>query len=1087
MRIYRTIIMTPKITGSKMTAPTQGLKVIDKQGIKTIDKYGTNWVYKTAKTENMPSRIAIDRAIEKKHQIIVSRQVDKNRMYSSYQSPEDVIDTIREYGNIHLYEMIREDQPVNLFFDIEFPANELDIKSALISLISFTKQIMCETFGHMETFDNEDIQVSGSVGDGKIENVEVRKASYHIVIQCNSTFRCMADLKHFMNYFRFKLDELNPDNMFYMLKGNLKRIVDFQVYGRNQNMKLPYQSKYGSDRVQAPIINHDNLLNHLCGNYEDIEYLDFFDISRIPEFEPEQRTKTQRKALGGARDYISSGNIHADFVPRECIPEDGQPSYNIEYIIKSIDNTDQDYNVWFGVACALKNYSDKDMDTLPFFLQWAGKSSKYNETECRKLWDRLERREKGYNFGTLISLAKRCNPKLEELKKNEDYITPLVSIDIPFNKTIYNERWQRPYDLDRHSTIIAQSPMGSGKTTQICETIKNLGYDMRVLVLAPRRCFAKSIATEITKKSGIPFTCYLDVDKKADLCKEQYLVCQMESIHYLKSNYNMIIADEITSCLTQFSSSQTMKGKLGLVSEAFEAIWNKAEYKIVSDAFINPKVIQFIKNFEYRKQPPTIDVAFTGYDPYAHVLFMKNEYIPEERTCVDLTYVEHGLFNQLLLSLKAGKKCVFVSASRQKGMECLTNIKQLIPDIKYKFYHSQNKDDADDLLNVNEHWLGLDLLIYTSSITVGVNFDIEYFDELYMYSSCKSSGVRDNFQSSMRCRYIKDKIMYYSLFDRPFGIDKREVVDDIDSVAEVIKRKAELEDRLEETIGAEGEPDRMYWKEMPRWLFDIHVSNTYEQNVSTLHHRELFQYYLGVCGYVHMDYEANKEVCIPAFYDEITFLPYNEIHYTYYDIEKLEVKNKIDRENLTDYERLQWNKIMFDRQIMDVEHRGDIFDHFFNPENHSKNKFYNCLYEKRYTLTDMSKKERSEQIYKEMTSKKTMRLKTIREVIDVLGIVSSTSVSQTFDSEFLLSKYDIVMSKKAEWLEAFGLRDRCNGKATELRQLIYVMNAILEKWSGSKIKLSKRRHKRINGERVYISDYTIFPPIPIDICGSFSD
>ena len=122
-----------------------------------------------------------------------------------------------------------------------------------------------------------------------------------------------------------------------------------------------------------------------------------------------------------------------------------------------------------------------------------------------------------------------------------------------------------------------------------------------------------------------------------------------------------------------------------------------------------------------------------------------------------------------------------------------------------------------------------------------------------------------------------------------------------------------------------------------------------------------------------------------------------------------------------------------------------------------------------------------------MTSKKTMRLKTIREVIDVLGVASSTSASQTFDSEFLLSKYDMVMSKKAEWLEAFGLRDRSNGKATELRQMVVVINAILEKWSGSKLKVGKRRRERVNGKRVDISKYTIFPPIDVDICGSFCD
>ena len=310
--------------------------------------------------------------------------------------------------------------------------------------------------------------------------------------------------------------------------------------------------------------------------------------------------------MGGVRDYVSSGNIHADFVPRECIPKGERPSYKLGYILNSIDNTDQDYNVFFGIACALKNCNITDKTGFELFLKWASRSSKFDSNECLLLWERLEKREKGYNKGTLISLAKRCNHTIQRKKK--DFMSPLVTMDINFKSNVYNEKWQRPYDLDKYSTIIAQSPMGSGKTTQICEAIKNKGDDLKILVLAPRRCFAKSIAMEITKKSGIPFTCYLDVNKKADLHKEQYLVCQMESIHYLKSNYNMIIADEITSCLTQFSSKQTMKGKIHHVANSFEKIWRNAQYKIVSDAFINPNILEILLG-KYQ----TLNISFTTH------------------------------------------------------------------------------------------------------------------------------------------------------------------------------------------------------------------------------------------------------------------------------------------------------------------------------------------------------------------------------------------------------------------------------------------------------------------------------------------
>jgi hypothetical protein len=834
--------------------------------------------------------------------------------------------------------------------------------------------------------------------------------------------------------------------MFYMLKGNLKRIVDFQVYGKNQNMKLPCQSKFGSSRVQEPIIQNDNLDNHLCGNYEDPEYLDFFDISKIPDYEPTQQTKCQRSTVGGIRDYVSSGNIHADFVERLCIPNDEDVSYKLKYIMNSIDNTDQDYNVWFGIACALKNCADTDKIGLNLFLIWASNSSKFNVNECRLLWERLEKREKGYNKGTLISLAKRCNPEIKNKKK--DFMAPLITTDINFQSNIYNERWQRPYDLERYSTIIAQSPMGSGKTTQICEAIKNKGEGLKILVLAPRRCFAKSIASEITNKSGIPFTCYLDVDKKKDLSKIQYLVCQMESIHYLKPHYDMIIADEITSCLTQFSSKQTMKGKINLVANSFENIWKNATYKIVSDAFINPKVINFIENFEYKKQPNTIDVAFKGRDPYGHVVFMKNEYIPEQRTCIklDKSDTTDHLKNKLIASLKQGKKCVFVVASYMKGLEYLTSIKQQIENINYKFYNSNNNEDVDDLLNVNKHWYGLDLLMYTSSITVGVNFDLEYFDELYMYSSCKSSVVRDNFQSSMRCRYIKDKVMYYQTFSRVFGIDK-EVVDDIDEVENIIKRKCVSEDKLNDIIKKDDNNGLLYWETMPKWLNNIHTHNVYETNISALHHDELFDYYLGACGYIHGEttYDFDE---IPNSLLPIEFIPYEDIQYTEHDVYDLEVKQRQERHLFTEYQKLQWQKILFDKQVINTTDKGLVFNYYFDPVNHSKNKYFNCLYEKRYSIVDMTNKEREEQIYKELSDKKTLRLHGIKDIIGILGVKSSTANCQTFDEAFLLGKYDTLMNKKKELLDVFNLRDRGGEKkATKIRQVVYLLNMVLDKWS----------------------------------------
>ena len=1053
--------------------------------IKTVNKYDTEWYYKNSSTTDKPSEVAMVNAKKNNKKIMVSREIENNRLYASYASSTDVVKVIKQYGNIHLYEMITEEQPIHLFFDIEFPENQLPVEDTLNSIVSFSRLVLAE---FNNTFDNDDVYLSGSIGNGKIENVDVTKASYHIVIKCQESFKNMKELKTFMNYFKYRIDTERPAHFFYILKDVEKRVVDFQVYGKNQNMKFPNQSKHGSTRVQKIVDTYTAVCNHFCGNYDDDDLIQFFDISKLPEYQTSQKLTVPKS---GSKDYVASGNIHTDFVERECIP-DGEESFELDYIVASIDNTDQDYNVWFGIACAIKNCNHKN--GLKIFLKWASKSSKYDENECVKVWDRIQVRQKGYNQGTLMLLAKRCNIKLHE--KKDVYLNQLVTTDIQFNLETYNERWQRPYDLDTYKTIIVQSPMGTGKTTQICETIKKVvanNEEIRIIVFAPRRCFAKSITAEITRKSGVEFTCYLDVEKKTDISKYQFMVCQMESLHYLKGNYDMVIADEITSCLTQFSSVETMKKKIQIVATSFESIWRNAEYKIVCDAFINPKVIKFIEYFEYVKSPQTIESCFIGHSPYKNVLFMKNEYIPEIRRCVELRrYKEFDntidlLQNQLLASLRNGKKCVFVTASKARGEEYLQLIIKELPDIKYKFYNADNKRDGDDLLNVKEKWIELDFLLYTSSITVGVNFDVLHFDELYMYSSCKSSIVRDNFQSSMRCRHIRDDIMYYQLYDNPFGIEA-DIVDSFDKVKAIVETKSRKEIELENILmGEESDAKLVRWKEMPKWLLNVHLHNTYERNISILHHRELFNYYLSQCNYKSFDIPVIEET--PAELLPIKFMKYNDIHYTIVNVAYLEQKVVNDRGSFTELEKIQYQKIMFDKQINDSADRGDLYDYFFDPVKYNKNKYFNCLIEKRYDLVKLANKERDESVFKEISQKKTQKLRCIQELLQILNITKSTAVV-SFPQDFILSKYDSIMSKRSDWFLAFGLRDQkedSKKKPTKIREVTGVINTVLGKWSGSELKMGERQRKQVNGKRVDVSKYTIIPPLNLDIIGMFQN
>ena len=1014
--------------------------------------------------------------------MFVSRQLSKKgtRCYGSYSSVSDVVDMIKRNGNVHLYETIEADQPVNLFFDVEFPQSpKHTTEQVLDSLIDYVKKIISETWGVSESFDDEDVYVSGSIGKGKIESVEVTKESYHIVIHCNSVFKCMSNLKYFMAYLGFCMDRDRNDipELFYCLNNNMKTVVDFAVYGKNQNMKLPFQSKYGSERVQAPFKKNDNLADHFCAYYGDREYPDYFDVNTIPEFTEEQKkNKNKNKNKKGGDRHITTGSLHLDFKPRETNPN-GTPSLtDLDYIVDSIDNTDQVWSVFLGMCFAIKNTAETENKGYKRFLKWCGKSSKFDGNECYTLWNSVQKKKDAYNLGTLIKLAKRCNPKLKKL----DPIKQMVVEDTKFKTEIYDEKYQRTYDVENYDCIIAESPMGSGKSFQIAEVLKKIGLGQRVLVLSPRRCFARSIASELTRRLqeagvDITFTCYLDVKDKQKLNNYQYLVCQMESLHHLTPNYDILIADEIVSCLQQFSSKQTMKNNIHKVMMEFEVIWTCATKKIICDAFIDPKTIEFVENMKHKNE---------------RVLFMRNTKKPQERIAIECKREKKDdrLLSQLLKSLEMKKKCVFVTASKAKGHAYIETILKHIPTLTYKFYNSSNKNDVKtDLTNVNNTWSGLDLLVYTSSITVGVNFDLVYFDELFIYSSCCAGLVRDIFQSSMRVRHLKDNKLYYQLFDFPIGVQKNEVADKT-KIIEYIKTLTDKEDALEQRMMLDKTDDDLKlekWKRMPKWLFDIHVYNVFEHNISRLHHRKMFEFYLQKLNYKILKNNMNIDI-IEAEDIPSTFIPYEDMKYTEEEANNIIEKHNCNKEDMTDYEWTLYQRVKFDEQIIESEKTADIYNLFFDPKNFNRNKYYNLINEVRHNERQLSRSERYERVYKEMTDRKALRLYTINKIKSRLGITSTTDNKFRIDRQTLENKYDVIMQNRLNWNDVFCIKQKKFAeKVSKIKRITAVISPILTKWCGTQLKMIKRKRKRVNKIRVDCSIYGLETPLDINITQHF--
>jgi len=394
------------------------------------------------------------------------------------------------------------------------------------------------------------------------------------------------------------------------------------------------------------------------------------------------------------------------------------------------------------------------------------------------------------------------------------------------------------------------------------------------------------------------------------------------------------------------------------------------------------------------------------------------------------------------------------------------------------------------LKDVNKHWK-VDLLIYTSSITVGVNFDCKnWFDELFVYSSCSSGSVRDTFQSSMRVRHLNDNIMYFQLFTSPINIDST-VKPDKEQIKEAIQKKILEEENIEKKevkkkkLG-EGEVRIAYWDNMPKWLYNIHIHNKFEDNISILQHRYLYSYYLDKLNYSFInnnyDLENIEMEIVPS-----SFIQYDEMKITEEQEESILYKYKNDKENMTEEEMNKYQKIKFDEYVKISERSPFLYTYFFTPELYNVDRYYNLRNENLNTVYNVVSKERRDKKFIELSDSRAVKLYTIKNIMNELGMTSSTQTDYKIDRETLESKYDFIVNNSKRWNNIFRIKKKKSKKKTtnKITEITGILTAIFKKWSGSTFTRTEKRRKQKNKKRVDCSIYGLNVPLDADMSKYF--
>jgi len=645
-------------------------------------------------------------------------------------------------------------------------------------------------------------------------------------------------------------------------------------------------------------------------------------------------------------------------------------------------------------------------------------------------------------------------------------------IDVIYSTSKYTDT-----NVDKTKTLILEAPMKCGKSYQIRRFLRNLSSGTSIIALAPRIKFGKEIHT-LLKEHGFVF--YQDIENPKEYKKHNRIVIQMESLHHIKGNrYDVLLGDEITSNLYQMSSQYTQGENLNENLKTFEKIYKESNYKILADAFIDRRTINIVKALDRAEQ--------NLFDSYDHVTHITNTVQPEAKKAVIMNK-DNLIYKQIPDLLKERKKIVFHTSSFNQGYKLLYALQKngLLKEIKWKFYYSTNdvfhnrnmeniinKTDYnigknEDFNDVDTCWSELDLLIYTSTITIGISFDVKnHFDNLCIFGSCKIPIIRDVFQASLRVRDFKDNTVYIAIYDDVFGLN-RDDTNIYPYLRHILDEKIKNNDKVKDKLGIVYDNN---WGTYPPWYYELHLLNKLEYNTGLNNtYEQLFHKYLEINNYtvisMHDDEDDEQEIVTPGFLDDNyknCFINYNSIDTTNVSKDEIDKKKK-DGATLSFTEFWQDKKMIFDDKIQldtDTDMKIYLFSLFHGSDMRRYKFFWNLYREKNISADLLMENDIKNNVYSFNAKLLAEKLDVIRSICFLLNI-QNTTVCHYFTLKDLSKHINYIINQKNDWFKIFNIKYDEPLKVPK-NEAIRILNKILARWinfSGKAIVKDTLRTKR---------------------------
>lgn len=499
------------------------------------------------------------------------------------------------------------------------------------------------------------------------------------------------------------------------------------------------------------------------------------------------------------------------------------------------------YNSWMNVGKTIHDVLGYNEDAVKLFQNFSSQSEAHKSSymeECRKFLKNQdtanEKDDKNEYTKCVMKMAQKDNfnafielinydPKQENKYRFSDYVRPIWSPRMEVDSV---SKYVNPSIYERQTkALLVSSCMGSGKTTAIIDYLTR-NPKLSFCWVVPRIAHGRGVYSSLCEKK-IPVKLYSEI--KGDILNP-HIVIQYESLHKVKRYYDLMICDEIESIYNQAVSLETNSDNIDANIEKFEKLIISSKRVFFSDAFLSERTI---KMMEFLNIDHTI-IKYTSQN------------VQRKASIYGQVSDWEG---SLKRSIKDGKR-VYVFCGSLNFMEKLFQSFDSTTQQKIKKYSS--RDGNIDMSNINEQWEKFQVVMVTSTITIGVDCQIP-FDEMYCFHTNESSVyTRDVFQSLYRVRHLKEGGKVHFCLDDTYpnyvGRKKYLPLHRV-GVMKFIQREIRDTKQLYQKY-------KLFEKYHSTSLEHIAVRFTIEKELEDQINRtmfvEMFEHYLNICGY-HID------------------------------------------------------------------------------------------------------------------------------------------------------------------------------------------------------------------------------------------